>query len=278
MRLFSHCCFFALLSLAMFSCKEKGGKTHGPIVMGDPATIVTETDSQYLLDLVPDLELPSRSPADTAAALPADTATVPQAKPADTAATKPAQPAPPPASAGGLTINFGEVQVTLPNTAVTNPGGNYTGKQSAALTLSGSSYAPTQVGVSGGTVSRIQQRNTYAVTATQSGKPLLLRDLGTQSGAWQALKQGGGSYTAAPMEKPSFRVNGNAIRNAAQKAARAARMSKADEAALSKALRNANDVSTAPLAVVLKSVVWKIDGKDAKGKPFSKEVRIDVPL
>ena len=265
---------FLALCLAFISCKENSGKSHGPIVMGDPATIVTETDSQFLLDIVPDLPGPSDKAPDSAAAA----AATPPATPTDSAAAPEPAATPPPAPANALAINFGDLQVTLPNTVATNPGGSFAGKQSAAFTLAGGGYAPTQVAVAGATVSRVQQRNTYAVTAAQGGKTLLLRDLGTQAGAWQTLKQNGSTYAAAPMEKPAFKANNSVIRNAAQRASRAARMSKADEDALAKALRNAGNVSAPPLAVALKSVVWKIDGKDAKGKAFSKEVRVDVPL
>lgn len=43
---------------SLASCEQaaKYQENHGPIVLGDSSTIVTETDSQYLKDLVVDLE------------------------------------------------------------------------------------------------------------------------------------------------------------------------------------------------------------------------------
>ena len=47
-----------LMGVGLAGCKQaaKYQENHGPIVLGDSATIVTETDSQYLKDLVLDLE------------------------------------------------------------------------------------------------------------------------------------------------------------------------------------------------------------------------------
>src|ERR1035437_9594687 len=48
----------ALLAGAMFlfSCKDMPNKNHGPIVLGDSSTIVTENDPQKLQDLATDLQ------------------------------------------------------------------------------------------------------------------------------------------------------------------------------------------------------------------------------
>ena len=40
----------------LFSCKNMPPQNHGPIVLGDSSTIVTETDPQKLKDLVTDLQ------------------------------------------------------------------------------------------------------------------------------------------------------------------------------------------------------------------------------
>jgi len=43
-------------------------------------------------------------------------------------------------------------------------------------------------------------------------------------------------------------------------------------------LHNVRSLDQKPLFVVLRSVMWKIDGKDAQGKIFSKQLRVDIPL
>ena len=49
------------------SCKEDKKQNNGPIILGDPATIVTETDSKYMSDFVDDIQLlaPQSNSADT---------------------------------------------------------------------------------------------------------------------------------------------------------------------------------------------------------------------
>ena len=45
-----------------------------------------------------------------------------------------------------------------------------------------------------------------------------------------------------------------------------------------KSARNLRAVNQKPLYIMLRSVMWKIDGKDAQGKIFSKQIRVDVPM
>ena len=42
--------------------------------------------------------------------------------------------------------------------------------------------------------------------------------------------------------------------------------------------KNVRAANQAPAKVVLRSVMWRIEGKDAGGKNFNKELRIDIPL
>ena len=41
---------------------------------------------------------------------------------------------------------------------------------------------------------------------------------------------------------------------------------------------NIHSANQKPLIITLRSVIWKIDGKDEKGKTFSKQIRIDLPV
>ena len=57
MKLFSYnnICLIGLLALFTLSCKNEG-EDRGPIMLGNDRSIVTETDSVYLQDLVLDLD------------------------------------------------------------------------------------------------------------------------------------------------------------------------------------------------------------------------------
>ncbi len=52
------CLYIVLLAatVCLFSCKNGPAQNHGPIVLGDSSTIVTERDQQRLQDLVTDLQ------------------------------------------------------------------------------------------------------------------------------------------------------------------------------------------------------------------------------
>lgn len=86
--------FVVLLSILMVSCDQETKKANGaPIVMGDPATIVNESDTVFLRDNVaamtiaqaaPEVDTPVAAPvaaAPVAAPAPAPIAKAPAAKP-----------------------------------------------------------------------------------------------------------------------------------------------------------------------------------------------------
>ncbi|MBC7553612.1 MAG: hypothetical protein H7257_06495 [Taibaiella sp.] len=68
------------------------------------------------------------------------------------------------------------------------------------------------------------------------------------------------------------------IRNAVQKSARSRRLSSKKTQEWLSVMGNPRTANQKPLMVVLRSVMWKIDGKDAAGKMFSKQIRVDIPM
>jgi len=259
--------------LGLSACNGTGpGKGRGPIVLGDPSTIVTEADSQYLQNMVPDPAFDAAPEARTAT--PArDTAVVRTDTPARLA--QPATPTNAAAPAAGLTADFGTVQIILPG--VEARGGNkmLKGASSAAFTLSGTSFGGTSVAVRGGTPKRIQQRTGYSAVVDAGGRTVLLSELGTQYSAWQTLTGRGGDYSLAKQNAPSFGASASAVRSAVQKAARRQRLSRTEE---QKLLSGAKAVGSGPVRAVPRAFVWRIEGTGTDGKAYTKEVRLDVPL
>jgi branched-subunit amino acid aminotransferase/4-amino-4-deoxychorismate lyase len=64
----------------------------------------------------------------------------------------------------------------------------------------------------------------------------------------------------------------SALRNAVQQAARRQRLNRSDTQEWLDAVRNVRSANQSPATVVLRSVMWRIEGKG-----FSKELRIDLP-
>lgn len=262
----------AAFALLASSCDNIAGRqSRGPIVLNNPATIVTETDSLYLQDMVPDpaFEAP------VAAAPARDTAVAATAPAKDTASTTPAPQPPVPAAPAGLTADFGNVQITLPGVEARPSSRSLKGATSAAFTLSDDEFSGKSILVSGGTVKRIQQRTGYSAVVEIGGKPVLLSDIGTAYTGWQSLNGKAGNYTLAATTPPAMKMSAATLRTAVQKAARKQRL---DRKAEQKLLASAKGLSTPPLSMAPRAYTWKIDGTDASGKAFSKDVRIDVPL
>lgn len=269
-----------MLLCTLAACTEHTGKSRGPITLGDPATIVTETDSQYLQDMVPALE-PAQEPKPQPAVPEKADTPKPAERPApkDTVATtKPAAPA---KTVNGLNIAFSEVTVSIPNiTTRSYSRGDLKKTNSATYELTGGNLNGSQLLVSGGKASRVQQRYQTAVVVKNGGKTLFLSGFNNYTSAWQTLK-GGSSFPISGLDERRLgfsKATPAAIRNAVQKAARNKRMSRKEEQQWISAVRNVRAVNQSPCAVVLRSVMWRVEGTGSDGKKFNKEVRIDIPL
>ena len=246
-------------------------------MLGDSSTIVTEGDPVYLQDQVPDLqpaseETPEEQPATTPSA---DTATAP-AKPAEQPA------APKPAITGnGLTAAFKEVTVFIPNivTRSYNRQQDLKNASGATYELTSGNLSGNQLKIASGTVQKVTQRYQTHIILQDGPDKLVLESLGAYSSEWQTLNGSNGAYTIAGLEPSRLQFKDArpaAIRNAVQQAARKARMSRAetdDWVDFARAVKAANQK---PCAVVLSSISWRISGKDAAGKAFNKEIRMDM--
>jgi hypothetical protein len=260
----------------LYSCNDGSKKNHGPIVLGDSTTIVTETDPEKLRDLVADLkpEIPSNTEKkDTVAATPA--------KPADT--TKPVKTAAAPAalpSVPGLKADFAEVSVLIPGLSAKISGrGNLQHANGAVYTLENGNINGNTIRVTGN-ITKVSQRYQTVVMLRNNQGNILIDPLATTTD-WEPLKGGNNQYRITGLDAGSLEyseANGNAIRNAVTRAAQRRRMSRRKVQEMVNSVRNVRAANQKPLSVELRSVMWKIDGKDAKGRNFSKQIRIDIPL
>lgn len=106
---------FVLLAVSACNDSDSPNGQAPPITMGDPATIVTETDTQYLADIVPDLNLNTGRPVTIASTKPDSTpaATVADTTQATAPATETAATAQP--TGKGLKVPFPQVEFFIPN-------------------------------------------------------------------------------------------------------------------------------------------------------------------
>jgi hypothetical protein len=278
---------FSLICAAVLaaSCNNGGRETtHGPIVLGDSSSIVTETDSQYLRDYVTDFQ--AKEPVAAAAVTPQPE----QQQPAkDTArpvpAAEPVKPEPEEKQVAapkgnGLNVDYKDINVFIPGITTRTYGHNAVKGNSASFGLTGGKLNGNQLQISGGTVTRVNQRYQTAVVLKNELGTLQLDALSYTSG-WEALKGGRNGYYITGLDENRLdhsNANASAIRNAVSRALRSKRLSRKKEQEWLNSIRNVRAVNQKPLSVVLHSVVWQIEGKDARGKSFRKELRIDLPI
>lgn len=260
----------SLLSLTailfLFSCKEPAKKEHGPIVMGDSSMIVTETDQQFLTDIVPDLQgKDSASKTDPAAAPVADTSNSHQ--PATPAAQAPA--------GNGLTMTFKEVTVFIPGISTNPKSKDLTKANSAAFSLADGNLAGNTLQFSSGQVTKVSQRVQTGVVLKQGNESLALSSLAGSTSGWTVLKGNSNNYMITGLDSRSLQlpnIAASAYQSAIQKAGKANRLSQKQTQDWINSMRNGRAANHAQPTPVLKSVTWKVEGKG-----FTKEIRIDIP-
>ncbi len=278
--------FIALMAGAVCasSCNNMNQQNNRPIVLGDSSTIVTEKDPKKLQDLVADLkpDIPTAENKDTT-----PVAQTPTQKAADTAKkTTTAVPvqkqAQPEVSAqGGLTVDFNIASLIIPNVVAKQAGNpDLSHANGAVYTLVSGNLSGNLLKVTAN-VTKVSQRYQSVVVLKTDMGTLPLETLSTTT-AWEALKGTNNNiYKATGLDDKSLEVpeaNKNTIRSAVEKAARRHRMSRKKIQEWQEEVHNVRSADQKPLFTTLRSVMWKIDGKDANGKIFSKQIRIDIPL
>ena len=257
------------------SCNNSPKGNHGPIKLGDSSTIVTEEDPQKLQDLVVDLNpvIPPSTPTEDS------TKKEGTEVPKDTVkATASAAPTP---SGPGLKAEFKEVTVMLPGLNAKQSG------KPNLLNANGAVYTWQSGNINGntlrttGNVTKVAQRYQSTVVLRGKNGDLPLNELSSTT-SWATVNGSNGAYPVKGLgdnELFADPATPAEIKNAVLKAARARRLSKKKTDEWMELLgKTPRSVTQKPLLVTLRSVMWKIDGKDDKGKLFSKQIRVDVPM
>jgi hypothetical protein len=268
----------SLVVLFFCSCSETKSVNNGPIVLGDSATIITEEDPRKLKDLVAEME-PIVPPAENTDTPEGQRAADLQAK--DTPiANAPAKEQPKPIAASGMQANFKDVSITFENINGKLSGNpNLERANGAVFTWLSGTINGSKIRISGD-VQKVSQRYQTVVLLKSRYGTLLIDGLSTTSD-WESLKGGNGIYQIAGLDGRSLEYTDAgpaAIRNAVAKAARRRRMSRRNVEELMRSIKHVRDANQKPFIVELRSVMWKVDGKDAQGRNFSKQIRLDVPL
>jgi hypothetical protein len=283
-----HILFFIVSIVLLQACGSDNPNRGKPIVLGDPNTIVTETDSQYLQDFVADIKpaqpvVQQEAPKEdtTAKQVEAEKEAVPQQEQPKKEEPKQNTKTAAAPKGNGLNIAFKEITVLIPNINTRSY------KQQDTKKANGVSYEllsgnlnGNQIKTGGGNVSRVLQRYQTVIAIKSDIGTLVLESLNRTSN-WQTLKGGNNAYTISGLDSKhleSLKATPAAIRNAVNRAARNKRMSKATEQKWLKAISRVRSINDKPIVIMLRSVMWKIEGKGTDGKPYQKQIRLDIPL
>jgi hypothetical protein len=267
----------SVILLAATSCGDSSeGSNKGPIILGDSATIVTETDSQYLKDEVMDIEPRRVYQADTSVSV--TRPKEPVAQPArDTAvAAKPQQ------VEAGQSIDFGGAKVVLAGLKLREPRKQNTVQEDGlSYTLNSGDLGTSRLLVYGAKNITIRQRYQSKLVLKSSLGTVDLRDLGLYTSGWNNITGSATgnaqSFGLNSLSRIAYaQVNNNKIKNAADRELRKRRTNSRTIQNWMKEIRRVRSGNDKPCEIILDNVQWQISGTDEKGKPFRKTIRVDA--
>lgn len=272
--------FIATLLSACGGSSDPTGQAP-PIEMGDPSTIVTETDTQYLVDVVNDLNMVSSRPVtiastevDSQVAAPADSAqqVVASAVPATTSE---------PVAGAGLKVPFPQVKFFIPGISTkTYKEPNLETDYGASYELTEGSLVGNKITIQGVEINDVYMRYQTIIVARNKIGTLPLESLRKLTD-WKKIKGSNGVYQIEGLEAnklQGIKVSNKAIRNAVSRDARRRNWSRNGIQQWLNSVRKTKNTSQKPMHIELRSVMWKVTGKDANGRPFTRQLRIDVPI
>lgn len=271
----SHIYIVALLLLTGASCGNNTGKTgKGPIILGDSATIITETDSQYLKDEVLDIEPRRAMEIDTAVPKPKEGAALPVK---DTVVTAKRQP-----EESGQAIDFGTAKVILAGLKLKEPR-----KQNAAqdnglsYVLNSGDLGASKLVVYGARNITVKQRYQSRLVLKSSLGTVDLRNLGLYTSGWNNISGSNAgnkqSFALGDLNRIVYtQINNNKVKNAADRELRKRRTNSRTIQSWMKEIKRVRSGNDKPCEIILDNVQWQISGTDEKGKAFHKTIRIDA--
>ncbi len=270
--------YIACLSMLASSCSEMGSNgQRGAIILGDSATIVTETDSQYLKDDVLDIGSPAGATEAKEDKLPEE-APKAAAPAADTITTNTRQGS----LEKGFTINFGDIQVVLGGMEAREIKKQDPRKQDGvAYMLTSPGLTKAKVYVYGAKEVSVRQRYQSQLMLKSSLGMVDLRSLGLYTSDWTAVSTSGNgtkrSFNLNSLDRPDFlQVTNAKLTNATDRELRKRKTNRRSIQAWLKDVKKIRRPGDNPSDVVLDNVQWQISGKDGKGNSFQKTIRLDI--
>lgn len=246
----------------------------GPIRLGDPATIVTEKDSQYLKDEVMDLTPSRKINVDTSVSAhkPAHQVAAADTTPANTQEQ----------TVPGYTISFGSSKIVMSGLQA-KEARRQDAERDNGLTYSLRFGNPgaAKLYIYGVKNVTVKQRYQSRLMLKSDLGAVDLRDLGLYTSGWNTISaspSGDASvFSLNGLNNVGYtQVNNNKIKTAADHELRKRRTNSHVIQNWMKEIRRVRNANDNPCDIILDNVQWQISGTDAKGKAFQKTIRLDA--
>lgn len=262
--------FFALIGL--LSCDETNTRTASrPIIMGDSATIVTETDSFYLQNMVMDVKAqPVEVPIQTEAVLVKSDSVTPQIANTES-----------PSTASGFEIDFGTFKAVFTGIeAIEFRTQNPAKDDGVSYKVSKGDLIKSELIFTGVQSIAVSERYQSNLVLDAKGDVLKLDKLGTFTSDWKTVNMNKSnqqfSTSLSSLNQLSFKsVNNAAIKKAINDELRTKRGSQKTIEEWGRQVAKMKSEKDAPGKIILNNVQWKVTGKDSKGNSFTKLIRMD---
>lgn len=274
----------ATILIAASSCNDQQSNPSAqPITLGDSSMIVTETDSQYLKNVVDDIEPVAQKATTTAPSkpeAPVAAAPAPVAKPADTTpAPIAAKTTTANASKNDFVLNIkNNTQIVFKNIATRefrnqNP---ETQHDLSYLIINGS-FDKSQLEIHNGTLTDLQYKAATAYYVKTSQGEIELTSLKGETSNWQKMPTKGNIASL-----PSATINNSKtiataqLQAAIEKAINNKKYKASVKDKLRKELAGVKSMNHNLISVKAEHYLLSISGKDSKGANFKKVIRFDL--
>lgn len=253
------------------SCNDQqAAQDAHPIRLGDSAMIVTEADSQYLKNVVDDIEPVAQS------------TTKEVAEPAVIKSTDPA-PAPVTTTASTSKNDFvlnikNNTQIVFKNIATKEfKNQNPETQHDLAYLITSGSLDKSQLGILNGTLTELQYKVSTAYFVNTSQGEIELTSLKGETSSWQKLPTKGNIASIPnPTINTSKTISGQQIQAAIEKAINNKRYKASIKNKLRKELAGVKSINHNLISVKPENQQLTISGKDSKGADFKKVIRFDI--
>lgn len=266
--------FFRIGLLFLLSSCESKLKETKPIVLGDPSTIVTESDTTYLRNFTNDISPVAKKSSEsqiTKMMVQVDSLKNTKKLEEETNAHAPIN---------GFTINFAECSVVYNGlyAHALNESQDERKTNSVSYLKDAGELTDMKFQVNNLTEIKAEERITVQLAIVQGDEQFVLQDLGKFTTQWYPLAGNQNTFISAGTNSLQFtNVDNRKIKLALQQELTRKKKNKAEQDKWMSLVSSTNSYSEAPCKLIIRSAQWRIVGK-VNNKRVQKLIQFDIAI